>query len=199
MLCGCRSGASGLRDRPPAELQVVHIVSERRLLAGFPLRRFEFATAKAELQPFMVAVVEGCPVRGSDALPTEGAPRPLWTTAKGRGLEMAANRIDPSLAVAAGDAVLIGGFVIPAAGAPAIEYMDVPPSRVQGCVIVAPDAGGLSIGCVMVPPGEYAGFIGGPVASPCSADGVRVWGVVVAAPSALKWFPATWIAVQRLH
>lgn len=202
LLVGCGASPTALSQRPhPAKLQVVHVVSESRLLAGFPIRWPQFATT-TRLQPFMIAVVEGYPMPGRDAPSTkrEAAALPsYWTTLWGRGLQMAANRIDADLAVAAGDRVSVGGFFLPRRDVTPVSYLDVPRSIVPGVVAVAPEPGDAHLGVILVPPGNYSAFIGGPVASHDAAGDVRVWGAIVGAPPTHPSRPATWLVVQRLH
>ncbi len=188
---------------PPAELQVVHVVGERYLMAGFPRGAWRFATSARQLDPFMIAVIEGHPMRARHLpmSPPAGVPHALWTTAAGYGRCVPPNRFDPDQPLAPGDEVSIGGFFIPAGGATAVTFLDVPPSVVSGRLVIAPAAGAPSLGCVMLPPGRYhPGFLGGPVASRRGKDDIRVWGIVVAVPPpSVCGPPGTWAVVQRLH
>jgi hypothetical protein len=186
-------------------LQVVHVVSEAHLLAGFPRTCQEYLTAASELQPLLAGVVDGFPMvakgdpsRTSVTRPGINAPCVILT---GRGYAATPNVIDPSLNVAAGELVLLGGFLRPGAGMTAVEYLDVPPSVISGRVL-EPETGAEPPGRyrVLVPDGEYGGFIGGPAARRDADGSLRVWGVTVGWERILHGsLPACRLEVARLE
>ncbi len=165
---------------PPDTLQVVHVVSGRSLLAGFPTAKYEFVTAARELSPLLTAVVDGYPMLAKDNAGSAYAAGAPWLTLTGRGLAMDANVIDPDYRVSAYEPVLVGGFAGPAEGMTPVQYLSVPASVVTGQM--ESRAGPSCVGPICfieVPEGEYGGFIGGPAACR-DADGMlRVWGVIV--------------------
>lgn len=190
-VAGCAQDGRASLEADGQVLRVVHVVSEQHLLAGFARRPGESVTAARELQPLLVGVVEGYPMVGQ-RVPAGGAddtsPAAVpWVVLMGRGYAGEPNVISPGVDVAAGDGVLLGGFVLPEHGVSAIEYLQVPPSIIRGRVldVEVDDGGTFTRYWVGVPAGEYSGFVGGPAAS-CDADGtLHIWGMIV------RWEPQT--------
>lgn len=188
-------------NRGPANaLKIMHIDTETESYAGFPVRLCCFVTACRGPILGTSAVIEGY---GSFVLEDEmkryaagnicGA---SWAILASRGVPELPNRIDPTIALHAGDEVAVGGFFLPPLRPTPIEFADVPPSVVAGRLLAAgaaADAGsdtakakiaGASRG-VIVPLGDYRGFMGGPAARKNTDDTYTVWGVIVS--SATCW------------
>jgi hypothetical protein len=157
-------------------LCVVHVVSEQHQLAGFPVSPNEYVTAARELQPLLVGVVEGYPMVAKNPARAVSQPSIPWVVLIGRGFTAEPNRITPDFAVAVGDTVLLAGFTRPDSDVSPVEYLRTPASVVVGRIL-----GSHAAGCydVLVPAGEYSGFIGGPVASRAADGTFRVWGIIV--------------------
>lgn len=182
---GCVPALRGHAEQNrPTTLQVAHVVSERRFLAGFPVDTSRVVTHRRSLQPFPVAVVDGFPmgVVGARAGAAGSAARrdDPWAVLYGRGLRSRPNQIEPQQDLHAGDAVLLGGFFAPRDGLTPIDYTDVRSSVIIGRLVGIPNAGrsGSPLYWVLVPPGDYHGFLGGPAASNATSVGIRVWGAI---------------------
>lgn len=184
LLTGCahsaplrnRNGVAAESDRDA--LRCVHVVSEEHLLAGFAWASDEYVTAQRQLQPFLVAVVDGYPMVAKGSLPNARSP---WVVLTGRGYRTTPNAVDPDHEVAPGEAVVLGGFVRPEHGMTPFEYLDVPQSVVCGRVLEQ-QTDSEEPPCrysVLVPEGEYGGFIGGPAAYRDTHGRLHVWGVIV--------------------
>ena len=184
-------------NRGPADaLKVVHIDTETESYAGFPVRLCCFVTANRPPILGISAVIEGY---ASFVLEDEtkrlAAGRLVespWVILASRGVPELPNRIDPTIALEPGAEVAVGGFFLPPERPAPIEFADIPPSVVTGRLlapaadITAPASAAASMPAepnrsvgVLVPPGDYRGFLGGPAARKNADETYTVWGVIV--------------------
>jgi len=204
---GCVPALRGPAEQNrPKTLQVAHVVSERRFLAGFPVDTHRVVTDKRSLQPLPVAVVDGFPMGDAGAraaAPGSAARRDeSWLVLYGRGLRARPNQIEPQQDLHAGDAVLLGGFFAPRDGLTPIDYAEVQSSVIIGRLVGIPNAAssGSPIHWVLVPPGDYHAFLGGPAASNATCEGIRVWGAIARVVPLQHglWPLGTLLAVSKL-
>jgi len=192
-LIGCTANDGGIvRKGPPPPfatdtVQIVHVVSERELIAGFPIGPGQFVTAAAPLEPLPIAVVEGYPMlvvrTPQDGKKNRGGATRPWAVVAGRGLNVLPNRIESDEELLPSDTLLLGGYVLPNKHVTAVTYLDVPATIVRGHVLgpVREVDGQYELVEVAVPPGDYSAFVGGPAARRDDDGSVRVWGVIVRA------------------
>jgi hypothetical protein len=207
LLCsgGCAALSESPDHAPPSRLQIAHVVSESAFLSGFPVDPYRVITHRQSAEPFGVVVVDGFPMR---VAPTTGSDHDrssrrdqAWCVVFGRGFRAHPNQIDPKQDLRVGDSILVGGHFVPDNLEPT-EYSDVPSTVIVGrlAALASAHPADAPTYWVLVPAGDYRGFLGGPVASHTFAEGISVWGVVthVSPLPAGPWSVGNILAVTSL-
>lgn len=179
---GCVRGSRGHIEQDwPTTLQVAHVVSEQDFLAGFPVGAYRVVTDRRSTNPFGAVVVDGFPMCvGTAGLDPAAERENPWCLVVGGGLRASPNQLEPQQGLRAGDDVLLGGYFQPRDGLTPVDYAELPSSVITGRLLAIPPAGVSEspLHWVLVPPGDYNSFLGGPAASQSDSEGIRVWGVV---------------------